>query len=148
MTCHRHRFVRDTFHQAAITCKCIRVMINDRELLLVERSCKMSLSHSHTNSHCDPLTKRTCCCIYAICMTEFWMSWCSAVQLTELFNIINRYFITKCVKQAVQKRRAVTSRQYEAVAVKPFRMTWVAVHLLSPKCVRHRRCSHRKTWMT
>ncbi|MNM93770.1 hypothetical protein D3C81_1061540 [compost metagenome] len=108
MACKGSSFTSYTFHQVTVTANSIGEMINNFEIVTVVSSSKLSFSKSHTNSHCNTLSKRTSCSINTCSMSELWMPWCFAAPLTELFQIFQRKIITAQVKQAVQKHRTMS----------------------------------------
>ena len=84
MTSKRSSFVTDSFHKAPITSNNVRMVIYS---VLSVRRTQMRLSNRHTDRVCKTLSKRSCCHFHTRCMTNFWMTWCCRVPLTEQFQI-------------------------------------------------------------
>ncbi len=119
--------MRDTFHQTAVTHEHISEVVNDVVTRFVELRCQSFLSNRHTYGISDALAEWASGGFDARCVTVFWVTRCFRMQLTEVFQIVNRQLIAAQVQQRVNQHRAVAVRQHKAVAVSPIWVLWVVV---------------------
>ena len=67
--------------------------------------------------------------------------------MTELFNIVHGQAVAVEMEQRIQQHRAVARRQDEAVAVRPFRVLCVVVHVVCPEFVCNGSCAEGQAGM-
>ena len=133
----REGFRRNTFHHAAITAQSEGIVIYYIIARLVERSSQMSLSHSHADSHAHACTQRAGRSFDTSRMTILRMTRRQGSILTELFHVVHSQSIAIEMKQGIQQRRTMTTRQDEAVAVGPLRILSIMIHMIAPQLISH-----------
>src|SRR6266542_1504646 len=84
----RSRLVRDAFHQIAIAGDEPGVMINDRVIVAIERTCEMRFSNRHADSVAEPLTEWAGGVLDSRCIPVVGVAGSSALPLPELLDIL------------------------------------------------------------
>ena len=140
----RERLGRDALHHAAVAAKRKRVVVNDVITRLVERRCEMRLGHRHADSHAHAGTERARRRLNADRVAVLRMARRQGIELAELLHIVHRQAVAIEMEQRIEKRRAMTARKDEAVAVRPLRILRVVVHVVRPEFIRHRRRAERQ----
>src|SRR5690606_35294381 len=98
-------------------------MINNLVFVRVVSRCKMSFCNCHPHSHCQSLSKGTCCGFHTLSMSKFGVTRSHTAQLAELFQLVHgHFFIPAQVKQAVEEHRAMSGRKNKTVPVEPLRI--------------------------
>lgn len=95
----------------------------------------MSFCHGHADSHAQAGAEGACRRFDARRVTVFRMTRCQGAVLTELFNVVHGQAVAVEMEQRIQQHRAVASREDKAVAVRPFRVLCVMVHVICPEFV-------------
>ncbi|CSB90916.1 Uncharacterised protein [Vibrio cholerae] len=85
--------MRDTFHQTAVTHEYISEVVNDVVTRFVELRRQSFFSNRHTYGIGDALAEWASGGFDARCVTVLWVTRCFGVQLTEVFQIVNRQLI-------------------------------------------------------
>ncbi len=123
----------NTFHQAAITQECIGIVIDDLVVFAVKLRCQRFLSNRKTYRVSDALTQRASSGFNTRRIAIFRVTCSFRMQLTEIFDVIDRKIVTGQVEQAVNQHGAVTIRQDETVAIHPVRVGWIMYHEIIPQ---------------
>ena len=147
-TGQRAGFVGDTFHHAAVAQEHVGVVVNDFVAFTVELTCQNFLCQCHTDAVGDALTQWTRGGFDARCVTVLRVTRSFGVQLTEVFQIVDRQIVTAEVQQGINQHRAVTVRQNKTVAVGPFRILRVVFQIVVPENFGDVCHAHRGAWVS
>ena len=147
-TRERERLGGDALHHAAVAAERERVVVDDLIARLVEYSREMRLRHRHADRHAHAGAQRPRRRLDADRVAVLRMARRQRAILAELLHIVERQPVAIEMKQRIEERRAVAAGQDEPVAVLPFRILRVVVHVVRPKLVGHRRAAERQSRMT
>ena len=86
----RSRFVRNAFHQAAVTQENISVVVHDVKAVAVEFCGQNFLCQSHAHGIGNALPQRAGGGFHAVGIAVFGVAGRFAVQLAEIFQIVRR----------------------------------------------------------
>ena len=123
-------------------------MIDDRVARAVEHRSEVCLSHGHADSHAHASAERTRRGFNADRVAVLRMARRQGAHLAELLHIVHRQAVAVEVEQRIEQRRAVAAGQDEAVAVGPFRVLGIVVHVVCPELICHRSTAERQARMT
>ena len=127
------RLVADAFHEIAIRRDDEGVVI-DQAVAKARR--RDALGHRHAHRRRNALAQRTGRRLDTSTMAVFRMAGARAAQLAEALDVIKRdVLVTRQVQHRIQQHRAMTSRQHEAVAVRPARIARIE---FQEACEQHR----------
>ena len=132
--------MRDAFHQAAIADKRVGVMIDHRQIRLVEFGRKQFLCQRHTDRIGNALTEWPGSSLDAWCDMDFRMASSLGVQLAEILDLVHRQVVTGQMQQGILQHRAMTVREHKAVTIGPQRVSRIVPIVLGPQ--RHRDLCH------
>jgi len=120
MSGERDRFLADAFHQVAVGGKHVGEVINN---VAAERRGEMALGDRHADSIAKPLTKRSSRGLDPGSVPVFRMARRQRAELAKAFDLADRHLLVACqMQQRVDQHRAMSGREYEAVAVGPLRI--------------------------
>ena len=145
--CQGEGFRRDAFHQAAVAAEGEGVVVDDGITRFIENSCQVSFCHGHADSHAQAGAEGACRRFDARRVAVFRMTRCQGAILTELFNVVHGQAVAVEMEQRIQQHRAVASREDKAVAVRPFRVLCVMVHVICPEFVCNGGCAEGQAGM-
>src|SRR6056297_2806269 len=142
MTGKTGRLMRNTFHQITVTHYGICEMIHNFVVIFVELISQVCLSHGHTYPGSKTLPKRTSGCFYTRCHSILRVAGCNASELPEIFNLVQRNFITRQMEQRIEKHGAVACRENKTIAVRPLWIFWIVSQELCPEHISSIRHTH------
>ena len=145
--CQREGFRGDAFHHAAVAAEDEGVMVNDGIFGLVEYGCQMSFGHCHADGHGHAGTQGARRSFYADGVAVFGMARRQGAVLAELLHVVEGQAVAEEVQQRIEQHGAVAAGQDKAVAIGPFRIFSVVLHMVSPQFVCNRRGAQGKARM-
>ena len=113
----------------------VSVVVEQAELVLVESSSQMSLSHGQTDSIGETLTQRSRGNLDSISHPNLGVSRGNTVQLPKRLEVLHRDLVTHEVEHDVLERTGVTVGEDESVSVVPLGVFGGRLHDLSPEDV-------------
>ncbi|RMP59518.1 hypothetical protein ALQ20_01151 [Pseudomonas syringae pv. atrofaciens] len=137
----------NTFHHAAIAHEHVGMVIDDGVAWTVELRGKRFLGSSETDGVGKALTQRTGGGLDARRVTVFRVAGSTAVQLTEVFQVVDGQVVAGQVQQRVDQHRAVAVGHDEPVTVGKRRVCRVVFHIIAPKNLGDIRHAHGGTRM-
>ena len=136
-------------HEAAVAAERVGVVVDDLIAGLVECRSEMTLCDGHADSHRHAGAERAGRSLDTDRMAVFRMARSLRAELTELFEVVERESAVAIeVQQRVEQHGSVAARQDEAVAVSPFRVFGVVLHMMAPQLIGHGSRSERQARMT
>lgn len=132
-TRQRANLVRDAFHHATVTHKCIGVVINNIMARAVKLRAQRAFCNRKTYCVSNALTQWAGSGFYASGIAIFRVTWRFRMQLAEVFQFFHRQIIASEVQQAIDQHRAVTIRQDETVTISPVWIGWIMVQVITPQ---------------
>src|SRR5471030_1836679 len=140
-------FVGNTFHHAAITQEHVGVVINDVVARTVELRRHDFFCQGKTYAVGQALAQWTGGGFNARGVAEFRVARGTAVQLAEVFQVIDRQVVAGQVQQRVNQHRTMTVGHHEAVTVSERWIARVVLQVVTPKYFGDIRHTHRGTGM-
>jgi hypothetical protein len=140
----RRRFVRDPFHQAAVTCNEPGVVIDQRVAVAVEGGGEMCLGGCHADGVGHALSQRAGGGFDARRVAVLRVPRRLAPPLAELLEFIEREVVAREMQYRIQQHRRVAIREHEAIAIGPRRIGGVVPHVSREERIRQRCQSHRR----
>ena len=137
----------DTFHQTAVAHKSIGVVVDDVVAVAVELRRENFLSRGHAHRVGNALAQRPSGGFDTGGITVFGMAGGFAVQLAEVFQVVDRQVVTAQVKQRVDQHGAVTIGKHKAVAVGPLGVGRVVLQVVAPQHLGNIGHAHGRTRM-
>ena len=144
----RANFVGNAFHHAAITQEHVGVVIDNVMARTVELRAHDFFGQGKAHSVGQALTQRASGGFNARRVAQLRVARGAAVQLAEVFQVVDRQVIAGQVQQRVDQHRTVAVGQHEAVTVSERRIARVVLQIIAPQYFGDIRHTHRGTWMT
>ena len=136
----RNRFLADAFHQAAVACEHIGIVIHE---VFAELGAKMRFGDRHADRVADTLAERAGRRLDAGCVTIFRVTGGRCAKLAEILDILDGdIVVAREIEQRVQEHRAVTGRKHETVAISPVGLLGVERQVSGEKDGCDIRCAH------
>ena len=129
----RAGFVADAFHQAAIAQEDIGVVVDDAVVGLVEFGRQQLFGQRHAHGVGDALAEWAGGGFHAGRQAVLGVAGSLAVQLAEVFQLLQRQVVACEVQQGVDQHRRVAVAEHEAVAVGPQRVAGVVLEVAAPQ---------------
>ena len=123
----RAGFVRHAFHQAAVAQEHISVVVDNIQAVFVELFGQQFFRQRKAHGIGNALAERAGGGFHAVGVAIFGVAGGVAVQLAEVFQIIDGNVVAGEVEQAIQNHRSVAVGQYKTVAVVEFGVGGVVV---------------------
>ncbi len=123
----------NAFHQAAVTGKHVGVVIDNVVTIAIELGRQALLSQRHADTIGQTLTERASGGFNTGGVAQLRVARGFGVQLTEVFQFVDRQVIAGQVQQRVNQHGAMTVGHDEAVAIGPFRVLRVVLHEVIPQ---------------
>jgi hypothetical protein len=136
--------MRDPFHEVAVAADEVRVVVDDAVSVAIERSREVRLRHRESDGVPNTLSEWSRRRLDTRCMAVLGMPRCFAAPLTELLEVVERELVAAEIERAIDEHRCVASREHEAIAVGPMRISRVVSHVPREQHVRKRRECHRR----
>ncbi len=147
--CPRERagLVRDALHEAAVAAKRIGVVVDDVVARSIECGGKDSLRECHADRIGEALAERPGRRLDARRAAVFGMPGRLRMQLAKAPQLVHRQVVAGEMQQRVKQHGAMTVREHEAVAVRPFRIGRVMAQMAVPERQRDLGHAHRHARM-
>src|SRR5438093_580118 len=143
----RARLGPHAFHEIAVACEHVGVVVDERVAGAVEASGQVSLGDGHPDGVAEPLTERTRGRLDAGGEVALGMPRGAAPEPPEALDLLERQVVSRQVQERVEQHRAVPGGEDEAIAVRPPGVGRVVGQEAGPEDVRHRRRPHRQAGM-
>ena len=147
-TGQRTGFVRNTFHQATVAQKDIRIVIDDIKTRLVEFGSQQLFSQRHTDRIGNPLSQRASRRIDTGRDMHFRMTRRFGMELAELADIVHGKIVTCQMQQRILQHRAMSVGQNEAVTIEPSGIGRIMPVMSGPQRNGNIRHTHRHARMS
>ena len=143
--CQRGHFVGDAFHHAAVAEEHVGVVVNHLVPFTVELSRQHLLGNRHAHGIGNALPQRAGGGFNTRGVAVFGVAGGFAVQLTEVFDVVDADVIAGQVQQGVDQHGAVTVGQHKAVAVGKVGVGRVVLQIVTPQDFGDIRHTHGRT---
>ncbi|RMT21917.1 hypothetical protein ALP52_05981 [Pseudomonas amygdali pv. mori] len=140
-------FVGNTFHHAAITHKHVGMVINDGMAWTVELCGEGFLGSGKTDGVGKPLTQWASGGFNAWGIAKLGVTRCAAVQLTEVFQVVDGQVVAGQVQQRIDQHRTMAVGHDETVTVSERGVCRVVFEIITPQNLGDIRHAHRGTRM-
>ena len=137
--------MRYAFHHTTVAHEDVSVVVNDVQAVFIKFGSQDFFGQSHTHCVGNTLSQWAGRGFHAVGVAVFRMAGGFTVQLTEVFQIINRNVVAGQVQQAIKNHGSMTIGEDKTVAVVEFRVGRVMIEELRPQHFRHFRHTHRRT---
>ena len=137
--------MRYAFHHAAVAHEDVGMVVNDVQAVFIEFGSQDFFGQSHTHCVGNTLSQWAGRGFHAVGVAVFRMAGGFAVQLAEVFQVINGNVIAGQVQQAVKNHGSMTIGEDKTVAVVEFWVGRIMIEELRPQHFCHFRHTHRRT---
>ena len=144
-TGQRADFVGDAFHHAAITQEHVGVVVDYRVARAVELRAHDFFCQGKAHGIGQTLTQRAGGGLNARRVAQLRVTRGAAVQLAEVFQVVDRQVVAGQVQQRVDQHRTMAVGQHEAVTVSERRVARVVLQIIAPQYFGDIRHAHRGT---
>ena len=121
------------FHHVAIAGDHVCIVVDNREVFLIEAFGQHGFGNSHAYGIAATLTQRAGRGFDAGRVAVLGVAGCFAVELTEVFEVVHRDIVAGKMKKAVKEHAAMAGGKYEAVAIAPGGVLGVVVEVFEKK---------------
>ena len=135
--------MRYAFHHAAVAHADVGVVVNNVQTVFIEFGSQDFFGQSHAYCVGNTLSQWAGCGFHAVGIAIFRMAGGFAVQLAEIFQIINGNVVAGQVQQAVKNHGGMTIGEDKTIAVVEFWVGRIMIEELRPQYFRHFRHTHR-----
>ena len=137
----------DAFHQATVSQEHIGEMVHHLVPWPIELGGQYLLTERHTNSIGNTLTQRTGGGFYSRCITVFWVTRRTRMQLAKILELFNGQVISGKMEECVMQHGSMPVGQNESVPVRPTGVSGVMPQIIRPQHLGDVRHAHRHTGM-
>src|SRR5438874_2375059 len=113
------------FLETTITRQTKNMLIENAMVAGVEMRGRHFCRHCHTNRVANALPQRASRTLDSRRFKKFWMSRRFRMQLTKIFDVLDRNVVPAQVQPGIQKHAAVSGGKNEIVAIDPAGLIWI-----------------------
>src|SRR6266536_3719398 len=121
----RTRFSGDAFLETTVARQTKNMLVENTMLVGVEMCRRHFRRHCHTNRVANALPQRASGALDSWGFKKFWMPRSPRMQLTKIFNVVDRNVVAAQVQPGIQKHAAVSGGKNEIIAINPARLLWI-----------------------
>ena len=139
----RAGFVGNAFHQAAVAEEYIGVVIDNVQAVFIEFGSQQFFGQRHAHSIGNTLSQWAGGGFHTVGVAVFGVAGSFAVELSEVFQVINADIIATQMQQAVQQHGSMAVGEYETIAIVKLRIGRIVLQKAAPQYFCHIGHAHR-----
>ena len=132
-TGERTGFMRNAFHQAAVTHEGPGEVIDDIEAVPVELRCQRQFGKRHADRIGQPLPERAGGGLDPRGHTDLRVTRRFRVKLSKRPQLVDRQVVAGQMQQCIEQHRAMAIGEYEAITIEPARLRRIVFEVTAPE---------------